>query len=71
MKNLVNKIVRIISDNENYIDWLDRDLVITYASNKGQRYDDCMFPQMLCDLQDANTGESCPFALYEYEFTIC
>lgn len=71
MKILVNKIVRITSDNENYIDWLDRNLVITYASNKGQWYDNSMFPEMLCDLQDADTGEACPFALYEYEFSVC
>jgi hypothetical protein len=66
--SLVNKIVRITSDNENYIDWINRDLVITYASNKGLGYDDTMYPQMLCDFQDADTGEVCPFACYEYEF---
>ncbi len=70
MKGLLNKIVQIISDNENYIDWLNRDLVVTYASNSGNGYDSGMYPEMLCDLKDANTGEECPFALYEYEFRI-
>lgn len=65
---LVNKTVRITSDNENYTDWLDRDLVITHASNSGRGYDNSMYPQMLCDLMDADSGEPCPFALYEYEF---
>lgn len=67
---LLNKKVRITSDNENYVDWLDRDLKITYASNKGLGYDDSMYPEKLCDLEDFETGESCPFALYEYEFQI-
>lgn len=65
---IIGKVVRIINDNENYIDWLNRDLVITYANNKGTGYDSCMFPEMLCDLMDADSGEECPFALYEYEF---
>ena len=68
MKNLKNRIVQIISDNENYIDWLDRDLIITHASNKSIGYDSGLFPMMLCDLQDVETGEDCPFSLYEYEF---
>lgn len=68
MKNLKNKVVRIISDNENYIDWLDRDLIITFASNEGYFYDESMYPMLLCDLEDVETGETCPFALYEYEF---
>ncbi len=68
--SLVNKIVRITSDNENYIDWIDRDLVITHASNEGVGYDSGMYPEMLCDFQDVHTGETCPFDCYEYEFEI-
>jgi hypothetical protein len=70
MGNLKNKIVRIVSDNENYKDWLDRDLRITFANNKGRGYDSSMWPEMLCDLKDDKTGELCPFALYEYEFSV-
>lgn len=70
MRNLVNKTVQIISDNENYIDWMDRDLIITHASNSGNGYDSGMYPEMLCDLMDADTGENCPFSLYEYEFEL-
>ena len=60
--------VRITSDNENYTEWLNRDLKITRLSNKGLGYDKSMYPDMLCELEDCLTGESCPFALYEYEF---
>jgi hypothetical protein len=69
-KNLVNKNVKIVSDNENYIDWIEKNLVITFASNSGNGYDESMYPQMLCDLADADNGEDCPFALYEYEFNV-
>lgn len=69
-KKLVGKRVKIISDNENYIDWIDRNLKISYASNQGIGYDSTMYPEMLCDLIDCDTMENCPFALYEYEFTI-
>ena len=67
---LINKKVRIISDNENYSEWLNRVLTITHADNKGVGYDDSCYPEKLCDLEDAETGEECPFALYEYEFEI-
>jgi len=60
--------VRIISDNENYIDYVGIDLRVTHSSNKGIYYDSCMYPQMLCDLEVIDTGESVPFSLYEYEF---
>lgn len=67
---MIGKQVRIISDNENYTEWLNRDLTVTFASNKGVGYDNTMYPELLCDLMDSNTGEECPFALYEYEFTV-
>ena len=61
--------VRIVSDNENYSEYLNKTLKITHADNKGLGYDNCCFPESLCDLQDIKTGEIIPFALYEYEFT--
>jgi hypothetical protein len=67
---LVGKKAIIISDNDNYTDWLNRRLLITHASNSGNGYDSGLFPEMLCDFKDAETGEFCPFALYEYEFTL-
>lgn len=70
MKTLNGTIVRINSDNENYTEWLERDLVVTHSINSGRGYDNSLYPQMLCDLQDAETGFELPFALYEYEFEI-
>lgn len=70
MKTLNGAIVRIKSDNENYNQYLDRDLIITHSSNKGVGYDDSCYPELLCDLEDAETGFEVPFALYEYEFEI-
>lgn len=64
---MVNKIVRIISDNDNYIDYIGIDLVVTHSSNKGLVYDDNMFPMMLLDLDVVDSGKSVPFSLYEYE----
>jgi hypothetical protein len=59
--------VKIVSDNENYEDWTDRVLIVTKCSNSGRGYDSGMYPEMLCDLMDVDTGEECPFSLYEYE----
>lgn len=69
-KTLNGSIVRIISDNENYNEWLDRDLIVRHCSNHGLGYDNCMYPELLCDLEDSETGFELPFALYEYEFEI-
>ena len=71
MRKLVGEIVRIISDNENYSDYLDIDLVITYCNNdiNGMAYDSSMYPEMLCDLETLD-GEEVPFSLYECEFEI-
>lgn len=59
--------VSIISSNENYSDWVGRKLIVKFASNNGHYYDETMYPEMLCDLEDSKTGEQCPFSLYEYE----
>lgn len=67
VRKLVNKIVRIISDNENYIDYIGKDLVVTHSSNKGLGYDNSLFPMMLLDLDVVDSGKSVPFSLYEYE----
>jgi len=64
------KKVRIVSENENYVNYLDLDLEITFASNSGRWYDKGMYPEMLCDLKVVDTGEQVPFSLYEYEFEI-
>jgi len=66
---LIDKKVRIISDNENYAKFMNVDLICTFASNEGNGYDDCMYPEMLCDFITED-GEDFPFALYEYEFKV-
>ena len=68
---MVNKIVRIISDNDNYIDYMGKDLIITDAVNsvrENQFYDYSMGGMYLCDLEVLSTGEVVPFSLYEWEF---
>lgn len=70
MKTLNGALVRIISDNENYTDWLDRDLIVTHSSSDGLGYDDSCFPELLWDLEDVETGFELPFSLYEYEFEV-
>lgn len=71
MRNLIGKKAKIISDNENYTEYLDEILIITHADNKGRGYDDAMYPQMLCsfDIQ-GKLNKEFPFSLYEYEFKI-
>ena len=67
---MVNKIVRIISDNDNYIDYIGKDLVVTHSSNKSLGYDNSLFPMMLLDLDVVDSGKSVPFSLYEYEVEV-
>ena len=68
---MINKVVRIISDNENYTEYIGKDLIITNAVNyewsvtENQFYDYSMY---LCDLEVLESGLSVPFSLYEYEF---
>ena len=67
---MINKIVRIISDNDNYIDYIGKDLIIVDAVNsvrENQFYDYSMNGMYLCDLEVVSTGEVVPFSLYEYE----
>lgn len=61
--------VEIVSDNENYTDFLDQSLRITKISENTQDhpgYDESMEGMMLFDLETMD-GEDVPFSLYEYE----
>lgn len=72
-KQLIGKVVRIISDNENYLEYLDKDLIIIDAINstrENQFYDYSMNGMYLCDLEVLESGLSVPYSLYEYEFEI-
>lgn len=61
------KKVCITSDNENYQEWLGKDLYITYSSKEGPFYDNSCYPALLCNLED-EFGNEVPFSLYEWEF---
>jgi hypothetical protein len=70
-KQLINKVVRIVSDNENYSEYVGKDLIITDVVNsvrENQFYDSSMNGMYLCDLEVLESGLSVPFSLYEYEF---
>ncbi len=61
--------VKIISDNENYTEFLNQVLIITFVSrntNDHPGYDESLSPEKLFDLK-TETGEEVPFSLYEYE----
>lgn len=61
--------VVITSDNENYIDYLDKKLIITHvATNTSQHrgYDDSMSGMGLYDFETED-GIEVPFSLYDYE----
>lgn len=66
---IINKKAVIVSDNENYANWVDKVLIITHADNKGVGYDDSCSPEMLCDFK-CEDGSEFPFSLYEYEFKL-
>lgn len=70
VKKLIGKTVRITSDNENYEDFKNMDLVITHAEIGGRGYDDSVYPEALCDLKVKKTGKEVPYSLYEYEFEV-
>lgn len=69
-KDLIGKNVIISpeNDNENYDEYRDVVLTITDAGVGGRAYDEGVYPDALCDLIVAKTGEEFPFSLYEYEF---
>jgi hypothetical protein len=61
--------VEIISDNENYTEFLDKKLVVThiaYNTDQHPGYDESVSPQALMDFETVD-GEEVPFSLYEYE----
>ena len=68
---MINKVVRIISDNDSYSEYVGKDLIIVDAVNsvrENQFYDYSMNGMYLCDLEVLDSGLSVPFSLYEYEF---
>lgn len=69
MKNIIGKRAYITSDNENYQPYIHKTLIVTYADNKGQGYDESCYPELLCDFR-CEDGSEFPFALYEYEFDL-
>jgi len=57
--------VRITSDNENYADYMNKELKITGIYREDHPgYDRGLYPQKLVEF------EGVPFALYEYEFEV-
>lgn len=65
MKSLINKVVRITSDNENYKEYLDKELIIVESYFQEDRDDEPMY-----DLDIVNSIEVFPFSLYEWEFEL-
>jgi len=58
--------VKIVSDNENYINFKDKTLIVTHSEVGGLVYDDGMYPEKLMCFETLE-GEEFPFSLYEYE----
>lgn len=67
-KNLVGKRVVIVSDNENYDKYKDKELIITHSQIGGVGYDSSIKGEALVNLVVEDTQEEVPFSLYEYEF---
>lgn len=65
METMINKIVRITSDNENYIPYLNMDLVITERYYQEDRDDEPIY-----DLDIVGSDLEFPFSLYEWEFEV-
>lgn len=65
METLINKIVRITSDNENYIPYLDKDLIVTACY-----YEEGKDEEPIYDLDIINSLIEFPFSLYKWEFEI-
>jgi hypothetical protein len=64
--------IKITSDNDNYNEFKDQILQITYiAKNKDEHrgYDSGMYPEKLVNLKTMD-GKEVGFSLYEYEFEI-
>lgn len=66
----VGQSVIIVSDNDNYDEYKDKELVITHkATSKEDHpgFDSSMEGEGLYDLKVKKTGEEVPFSLYDYE----
>lgn len=63
MRNLIGKVVRITSDNENYIDYLGKEFVIVECYYQEGRDDEPIY-----DLGFIDVDGVFPFSLYEWEF---
>jgi hypothetical protein len=61
--------VTIVSDNENYTDFMNRILIVTNVTKdktEHSGYDSSLSPEYLYDLKTVS-GENVPFSLYDYE----
>jgi len=70
-KNLLNRKVKITSDNENYTEYMDKTLVITHVAYSTADHPgyDLLVGEALCDFKTID-GKDVPFSLYEYEFKL-
>lgn len=71
MLNVGDKVM-IISDNDNYVEYVGKELEIveaSYSIEDHQGYDESMEGMGLYDLVDED-GEDVPFSLYEYELCV-
>lgn len=71
-KNLLNKKVKVISDNDSYDSFRDKTLIIThvaYNTDQHPGYDNGLEGEALCDFKTIE-GEDVPCSLYEYEFEL-
>ena len=67
MSNLIGKKIKIISDNENYDKYRNKQWTINHVAHNVKEhpgYDESIYPQALVDC------DGLPFSLYEYEFQI-
>ena len=65
MVQLINKTVRIVSDNENYTPYINKDLIVTQCYYQEDRDIEPIY-----DLDIVNSTEVFPFSLYEWEFEV-
>lgn len=63
--------VKRSNDNENYKDFKNKVLIVTYRTNdkKANGYDYGLYPQGLYSFK-TEEGENIPYSLYDYELTL-
>lgn len=66
---LLGKKCIIKSDNENYSDYIGKELTIVSEQKGGEGYDYSLYPIRLCNLIDSN-GDYIPFSLYDFEIKL-